>query len=68
MPKMRLAITVIVLVGMVIIGEAIYAFTRPVKLDLSQVIVLIGIAVLALFALMITLFLVWRSLNKTEKK
>jgi hypothetical protein len=64
MPKIGLVLTVIIAVAIVIVGEAVYAFTRPVKLSLTQGGILIGIAVLALIVLMITLWLIWRGLNK----
>jgi Co/Zn/Cd efflux system component len=67
MPKMRLVVTVMVLVAVVIVGEAVYAFSRPDHLELSQAIVLIGIAILALIVLMGTLFVVWKGMNKTGK-
>jgi chromate transport protein ChrA len=68
MPKMRWVIAGMVLVAVVIIAEAVYTFTRPDKLNLTQGIVLIGIAILALSVLMGTLFRLWKGLNKTNRK
>jgi hypothetical protein len=68
MPKIRLVISVMVAVAVVIIGEAVYAFTRPDKLTLTQAIVLIAIAIVALIVLMAVLFAVWKELNQTNKK
>lgn len=67
MPKIRLVIAVMVLVGAIIIGEAVYVFTRPGKIELSLAIILVGIALAGLFLLMGTLFMVWKGLNKTPK-
>jgi len=53
-----------IIVGLVIIGEAVYAFTRPDQLTLVQAGILIGIAVIALIVLMVTLWIVWKGLNK----
>jgi hypothetical protein len=64
MPKMKWVITVMALVGVVIIGEAVYVFTRPAKITLNQGLVLIGIAILALFVIMFTLWKIWRGLSK----
>jgi multisubunit Na+/H+ antiporter MnhC subunit len=64
MPKMRLIVTVMVLAAVVIVGEAIYAFTRPDKLSLTQGMVLIGIAIVVLLVLMGTMWMIWRGLNK----
>jgi hypothetical protein len=64
MPKMKLVISVMVIVGVVIFGEAVYAFTRPEKLSLTQGVVLIGIALVALVVLMVTLWIVWKGLTK----
>ena len=64
MPKTGLIFTVIVAVAIVIVGEAVYAFTRPHKLTLTQGGILIGIAVVALIVLMITLWFIWKGLSK----
>jgi len=64
MPRIRLVISVMIIVGLVIIGEAVYAFTRPDQLTLVQAGILIGIAVIALIVLMVTLWLVWKGLSK----
>ena len=60
---MKWVITVMALVGVVIIGEAVYIFTRPSKLTLNQGFILIGIAILALIVIMFTLWRIWRGLK-----
>jgi Co/Zn/Cd efflux system component len=64
MPKTGLMFTVIIAVAIVIVGEAVYAFTRPQKLTLAQGGILIGIAVAALIVLMVSLWFIWRGLTK----
>lgn len=61
---MKLVVSIMAIVGLVIIGEAIYAFTRPEKLNLTQGAVLIGIAIVALVVLMATLWVIWKGLSK----
>ena len=68
MPKMRWVVAVMVLVALIIAGEAVYVFTRPDKLQLGEGMVLLGIAIGGLILLMLTLFAIWRGLNKTTKK
>jgi uncharacterized membrane protein len=67
MPKIKLVIALIALVGVVIIGEAIFAFTRPDGLQTSQGLILIGIAVAALIVVSVVLVYIWRSLKAGAK-
>ena len=67
MPKMRLVVSVMVMVGVIMVGEAVYLFTRPEKLTMAQGLVMVGIATVALFVLMGMMVVVWKSLSKTNK-
>jgi hypothetical protein len=66
MPKLKLILALMSLVAVIIIGMAVYVFANFSNLHLTQGIILVVIGVIALVIVMVTVYLLYKSM--TAKK
>jgi amino acid permease len=66
MPGQKLIITLMALVAVIIIGVAVYLFTRSSSLDMTTGIILVAIAVIGLLIILGVIFVLMRNLNRRQ--
>ena len=66
MSKQQVLVLLVALVGVIIIGLAAYVFTHLSGLSMTQGVVLVAIAIVALIIIMSVIFVLFRSLTRKQ--